>query len=64
MLIVFSPILVAETKIIFCYNFVLTNQKPEKVIRNCQWNTTCNTAVIHMRRVTLPPCQFLKLSLR
>ena len=52
---------------IFCYdisnicNRVLTSQKPEYVIRNCQWNCMCNSSVINIRCVSLPPYQLPKV---
>ena len=31
------------------HNRLLTNQKPEQVTRNCQYNYMCNSAVINIR---------------
>ena len=28
---------------------ILTNQKPEQLIRNCLWNCICNSSVINIR---------------
>ena len=44
-------------------NRILANQKPEQVIKNCQWNCMCNSSVINISRVSLPPCQVLKVDL-
>ena len=43
-------------------NRILPNQKPEQVIRNCQWNCMCNSSAINTRRVSLPPCQLPKIA--
>ena len=44
-------------------NRMLTNQKPEYVIRNCQWNCMCNSSVINIRWVSLPPRRLPKVDL-
>ena len=50
-------------EIINIRNRILTNQKPESVIRNCQWNCMCNSSVIKIRWASLPPCQLPKVGL-
>ena len=42
---------------------ILTNQKAEQVIRNFLWNCTCNSSLINIRGVSLPPCQLPKVDL-
>ena len=44
-------------------NRILTNKKPEQVIRNFEWNCMCNSSVINISRVSLPPCQLFKVDL-
>ena len=45
------------------HNRIITKQKPEQMKRNCQWNYMCNSAMINIRRVSLPPCQLPKVDL-
>ena len=44
-------------------NRILTNQKPEQVIRNCLWSCMCNSSVINIRLVGLPFCHLTKVDI-